>query len=77
MKKKILIVAGGTRGHINPALNIAYILKNKGWEVRWLGTDSRMEAQIIPKKNIHIYLIKFYRFKNKNIFFQSFLLLLN
>ncbi|QJC35224.1 undecaprenyldiphospho-muramoylpentapeptide beta-N-acetylglucosaminyltransferase [Enterobacteriaceae endosymbiont of Donacia proxima] len=68
MKKKILIVAGGTRGHINPALNIAYVLKKQGWEVRWLGTNSRMEAQIIPKKNIRIYFIKFYRFKNKNIF---------
>ncbi|QJC36036.1 undecaprenyldiphospho-muramoylpentapeptide beta-N-acetylglucosaminyltransferase [Enterobacteriaceae endosymbiont of Donacia cincticornis] len=68
MKKKILIVAGGTGGHINPALNIAYILKKNGWEVRWLGTNSRMEAQIIPKKNIRIYLIKFYRFKKKNIF---------
>ncbi|QJC34845.1 undecaprenyldiphospho-muramoylpentapeptide beta-N-acetylglucosaminyltransferase [Enterobacteriaceae endosymbiont of Donacia piscatrix] len=68
MKKKILIVAGGTRGHINPALNIAYVLKKKGWEVRWLGTYSRMEAKIIPKKNIRIYFIKFYKFKNKNIF---------
>ncbi|QJC33632.1 undecaprenyldiphospho-muramoylpentapeptide beta-N-acetylglucosaminyltransferase [Enterobacteriaceae endosymbiont of Donacia provostii] len=68
MKKKILIVAGGTGGHINPALNIAYFLKKKDWEVRWLGTKSRMEAEIIPKKNIHIYFIDFYRFKNKNIF---------
>ncbi|QJC34040.1 undecaprenyldiphospho-muramoylpentapeptide beta-N-acetylglucosaminyltransferase [Enterobacteriaceae endosymbiont of Donacia cinerea] len=67
-KKKILIVAGGTGGHIYPALNIAYKLIKKGWEVRWLGSLSRMESQIIPKKNIHIYLIKFFRFKNKNIF---------
>ncbi|QJC37677.1 undecaprenyldiphospho-muramoylpentapeptide beta-N-acetylglucosaminyltransferase [Enterobacteriaceae endosymbiont of Donacia bicoloricornis] len=67
-KKKIIIVAGGTGGHINPALNIAYKLIKKGWEVRWLGTPSRMEAEIIPKKNIRIYLIKFSRFKNKNIF---------
>ncbi|QJC37261.1 undecaprenyldiphospho-muramoylpentapeptide beta-N-acetylglucosaminyltransferase [Enterobacteriaceae endosymbiont of Donacia thalassina] len=67
-KKKIIIVAGGTGGHINPALNIAYKLIKKGWEVRWLGTLSRMESTIIPKKNIHIYLIDFFRFKNKNIF---------
>lgn len=67
-KKKIIIVAGGTGGHINPALNIAYKLIKKGWEVRWLGTSSRMEAKIIPKKNIRIYLIEFYRFKSKNIF---------
>ncbi|QJC38490.1 undecaprenyldiphospho-muramoylpentapeptide beta-N-acetylglucosaminyltransferase [Enterobacteriaceae endosymbiont of Donacia fulgens] len=67
-KRKIIIVAGGTGGHINPALNIAYKLIKKGWDVRWLGTLSRMEAKIIPKKNIRIYLIEFYRFKNKNIF---------
>ncbi|QJC35628.1 undecaprenyldiphospho-muramoylpentapeptide beta-N-acetylglucosaminyltransferase [Enterobacteriaceae endosymbiont of Donacia sparganii] len=66
--KKILIVAGGTGGHIIPALNIAYTLIKKGWEVRWLGTYSRMESKIIPKKNIRIYLIKFFRFKKKNIF---------
>ncbi|QJC33229.1 undecaprenyldiphospho-muramoylpentapeptide beta-N-acetylglucosaminyltransferase [Enterobacteriaceae endosymbiont of Donacia clavipes] len=68
MKKKIIIVAGGTGGHINPALNIAYKLIKKGWKVRWLGASSRMESKIIPKKKIYIYLIKFFRFKNKNIF---------
>ncbi|QJC38075.1 undecaprenyldiphospho-muramoylpentapeptide beta-N-acetylglucosaminyltransferase [Enterobacteriaceae endosymbiont of Donacia marginata] len=67
-KKKIIIVAGGTGGHINPALNIAYKLIQKGWEVRWLGTSSRMEANIIPKKDIYIYLIEFCKFKKKNIF---------
>ncbi|QJC36442.1 undecaprenyldiphospho-muramoylpentapeptide beta-N-acetylglucosaminyltransferase [Enterobacteriaceae endosymbiont of Donacia simplex] len=66
--KKILIVAGGTGGHIYPALNIAYKFIKEGWQVRWLGTSSRMESKIIPKKNIYIYLIKFFRFKNKNIF---------
>ncbi|QJC32821.1 undecaprenyldiphospho-muramoylpentapeptide beta-N-acetylglucosaminyltransferase [Enterobacteriaceae endosymbiont of Donacia semicuprea] len=68
MKKKIIIVAGGTGGHINPALNIAYKLIKQGWKVRWLGESSRMESEIIPKKKIYIYLIKFFRFKNKNIF---------
>ncbi|QJC32416.1 undecaprenyldiphospho-muramoylpentapeptide beta-N-acetylglucosaminyltransferase [Enterobacteriaceae endosymbiont of Donacia dentata] len=68
MKKKIIIVAGGTRGHINPALNIAHKLIKKGWKVRWLGSSSRMESKIIPKKKINIYLIEFFKFENKNIF---------
>ncbi|QJC31589.1 undecaprenyldiphospho-muramoylpentapeptide beta-N-acetylglucosaminyltransferase [Enterobacteriaceae endosymbiont of Donacia tomentosa] len=70
MNKKIIIVAGGTGGHINPALNIANELIKKGWEVRWLGTFNRMEAKIIPKKGIYIYLIKFFRFKSRNIFLK-------
>ncbi|QJC28103.1 undecaprenyldiphospho-muramoylpentapeptide beta-N-acetylglucosaminyltransferase [Enterobacteriaceae endosymbiont of Plateumaris braccata] len=67
MSKRIIIVSGGTGGHIYPALNIAYKLIEKGWDVRWIGSIDRMEAEIIPKKKIKIYLIKFLKFKKKNI----------
>ncbi|QJC29887.1 undecaprenyldiphospho-muramoylpentapeptide beta-N-acetylglucosaminyltransferase [Enterobacteriaceae endosymbiont of Plateumaris sericea] len=72
--KKIIIVSGGTGGHIYPGLNIAYKLIEKGWDVRWLGTINRMEADIIPKKGIKIYLIKFFKFEKKNIWSKIFTL---
>jgi len=55
---KILIAAGGTGGHIFPALVIAQDLIAKGHEVRWVGTKHGLESEIIPAHKITIYWIK-------------------
>lgn len=47
--KKILIMAGGTGGHIFPALAIASALKNAGFDILWLGTRGRMEEKLVPQ----------------------------
>lgn len=52
---KLLIMAGGTGGHIFPALAVAQALAQKGWEITWLGTADRMESNIVPKHNIPFY----------------------
>lgn len=44
---KILIVAGGTGGHIYPAIPVANKLKNKDHKVLWAGSDIRMEKDLI------------------------------
>lgn len=56
--KKILIMAGGTGGHVFPALAIADELKKHGYEVRWLGTRGRMEEKLVPKYGYPIDYIK-------------------
>lgn len=48
--KKILIIAGGTGGHIYPGIAIADYLKVKGWLITWLGTSHGMENKLIEKK---------------------------
>ena len=46
---KIAMAAGGTGGHIYPALTLAEALKERGHEVVFFGSRDRMESEIIPK----------------------------
>ena len=52
---RVIICAGGTGGHIYPALAIINKIKkiNPNSEILYIGTTDRMEATIIPKKNIN------------------------
>lgn len=52
MIKKILVMAGGTGGHVIPALTIAKALRAKGVMVEWLGSREGLEAELVS--NIHI-----------------------
>ena len=66
---KILISAGGTGGHIYPALSIIEGFKkyDKNLEVLYIGTKNRMEKDIVPKNGIPYYGIEIYGL-SKNIF---------
>ena len=48
MSRSILIMAGGTGGHIMPGLAVAHTLRAQGWRVYWLGNPDRMEGQLVP-----------------------------
>lgn len=48
--KKILIIAGGTGGHIYPGIAIADYLEAKGFIITWLGTKQGMENKLIENK---------------------------
>lgn len=55
----ILIMAGGTGGHIMPGLAVADVLRDRGWTVRWLGHPEKMEGQIVPARGYELAPLRF------------------
>lgn len=47
--RTLMVMAGGTGGHIYPGLATADALRNHGWNVVWLGTRHGMEARLVPE----------------------------
>mgnify|MGYP000456262009 FL=1 len=48
MTTRILIMAGGTGGHVFPALAVADELRSRGHDVFWMGTEKGIEAKLVP-----------------------------
>jgi UDP-N-acetylglucosamine--N-acetylmuramyl-(pentapeptide) pyrophosphoryl-undecaprenol N-acetylglucosamine transferase len=55
----ILIMAGGTGGHIMPGLAVADVLRARGWKVCWLGNPDKMEGQIVPARGYTLASLRF------------------
>ncbi|HVE43664.1 MAG TPA: undecaprenyldiphospho-muramoylpentapeptide beta-N-acetylglucosaminyltransferase [Gammaproteobacteria bacterium] len=55
--KRILIMAGGTGGHVFPGLAVAEELRKNQLEVHWLGTARGLEAKLVPEAGINLHLI--------------------
>ena len=52
--KTLLVMAGGTGGHIYPALACAQLVLAQGGSVHWLGTKNGLEAEIAPAEGLDI-----------------------
>ena len=50
--RTLMVMAGGTGGHVYPALAVADALRGRGWNVFWLGTKAGLEARVVPAAGI-------------------------
>lgn len=66
-KSKVMIIAGGTGGHVMPALAVARYLRQQGKDVHWLGTRAGIEARVVPLENFPISFIDIQGVRGKSI----------
>jgi len=57
MSNVILMMAGGTGGHVFPALAVAHELKEQGFDIHWLGTEAGIEAELVPANGFPLHTI--------------------
>ncbi len=67
MSRKIVIMAGGTGGHVFPGLAVAHRLQADDWQVHWLGTPDRMEAELVPAHGFPIEFINIRGLRNHGL----------
>ena len=67
MSRTILVMAGGTGGHIFPALAVADQLRDKGWKIVWLGSKAGMESQLVPQYGFEMEWVRFSGLRGKGI----------
>lgn len=53
--KCALIMAGGTGGHVFPALAVAQQLQEQGFLIHWLGTCRGIESRLVPEAGIELH----------------------
>jgi UDP-N-acetylglucosamine--N-acetylmuramyl-(pentapeptide) pyrophosphoryl-undecaprenol N-acetylglucosamine transferase len=68
--RPILIMAGGTGGHVYPALAVAQSLQARSRDVVWLGTERGLEARVVPAAGIDIEWISIRGLRRKGMLAQ-------
>lgn len=63
----LVIMAGGTGGHIMPGLAVAQEMKARGWKVLWLGHPERMEGRLVPAHDIALLPLRFAGLRGRGI----------
>ena len=67
MSRPILIMAGGTGGHVYPALAVAECLHQQGVPLFWLGTRRGLEARVVPQRGIELLTISIAGLRGKGL----------
>lgn len=65
--RRVAIFAGGTGGHVYPALAVATELSDRGYAVEWIGTERGLEARVVPEAGFPLHLIKVSGIRGKGV----------
>lgn len=66
----ILVLAGGTGGHVYPALAVALALRERGFAPRWVGTARGLEARVVPAAGLPLHTLPMRGLRGKSVLQQ-------
>lgn len=65
--RTLMVMAGGTGGHVFPGLAVADDLRDQGWRVVWMGNPEGMEARLVPGRGYEMAWVRFGALRGKGV----------